>query len=107
MAAPKLPQVLTANRLREGDVVYWNGSGWVADLQSARIYADKDDAAPALSAADDSVKARAVVNPYLFPVKADVRPIAPTEEREIIRAAGPSVRTDLGKQAKESFDVSI
>jgi hypothetical protein len=29
------------------------------------------------------------------------------EEREIIRSEGPSVRRDLGKQAREAFDVSI
>jgi hypothetical protein len=40
-----------------------------------------------------------VVSPYLFEVK-DGRPVT---EREIIRAAGPSVRQDVGKQA----DVSI
>jgi hypothetical protein len=36
--------------------------------------------------------------------------IVPASERELIRAAGPTVRHDLGKQScptLESFDVSI
>ena len=38
-----------------------------------------------------------VVATYLFDVRADGTPV---KEREIIRAAGPSVRRDLGKQVK-------
>ena len=37
--------------------------------------------------------------PYLFDVKTDAGGIHPVKEREIIRAAGPTVREDLGKQA--------
>ncbi len=40
-----------------------------------------------------------VVNPYLFDVRADADGVHPVKEREIVRAAGPSVRRDLGKQA--------
>ncbi len=106
MAAP-LPQALTANRLRDGDVVYWDGRGWAERFAGAAIYNDKASADAALAAAAAFVKGRVVVNPYLFPVKIADGTAAPVEEREIIRAAGPSVRTDLGKQAEESFDVSI
>jgi hypothetical protein len=35
----------------------------------------------------------------LFDVRIDAKGIHPVKEREIIRAAGPTVRDDLGKQA--------
>jgi hypothetical protein len=47
------------------------------------------------------VTGNAVVNPYLFDVKVEGTTIYPVKEREIVRAAGPSVRTDTGKQADE------
>jgi len=100
-------QVLTANRLRDGAVVYGRGREWVEALADAEMFADKDAAEAALKVAAESVAARQVVNPYLFPVKEADGAIAPIEEREIVRAAGPSVRTDLGKQASGAFDVSI
>ena len=92
-------QVLTANRLREGEVVYWRRGEWVASLPEAEVFQDAATAAGALAAAEEHVKARLVVNPYLFAVKTDGGPVRPVEEREIIRAAGPTVRLDLGKQA--------
>jgi hypothetical protein len=38
-----------------------------------------------------------VVHAYLFDITPERRPV---KMREIIRAAGPTVRTDLGKQAR-------
>ena len=97
---PQTPaQILTANRLREGEVVYWRGGQWVARLPEADIFADAAAAAGALASAQKDVEARLVVNPYLFAVKTEGGAVRPVEEREVIRAAGPTVRTDLGKQA--------
>ncbi len=93
-------QILTANRLREGDVVYWRGGEWVASLPEAEMFQDSSAAAGALEAAGEHVKARLVVNPYLFAVRTEGAAIRPVEEREVIRAAGPTVRPDLGKQAR-------
>lgn len=89
-----MAQVLTANRLIDGTVLYWKDGGWVETLAAADTL-EAGPAAAALEAAKAFVAANAVVNPYLFEVK-DGRPV---KEREIIRAAGPSVRQDLGKQA--------
>jgi Protein of unknown function (DUF2849) len=104
-------QVLTANRLRDGEVVYWRDGAWVEALAAAEPLADKDAAEAALKAAAQSVAARAVVNPYLFAVTGEAGAIRPVSEREIIRALGPTVRGDLGKQAREktdgAFDVSL
>jgi hypothetical protein len=94
-----LPQLLTANRLRDGDVVYWRTGAWVGELADAEIFASDTEAEAALTAAGEFVKDRVVVNPYLFDVRIDAHGIRPVKEREIIRAAGPSVRHDLGKQS--------
>ena len=40
-----------------------------------------------------------MVNPYLFEVRVNGEAIVPVKTREAIRAAGPSARRDLGKQA--------
>ena len=106
MAAPPT-QVLTANRLRDGDVVYWRGGAWVEAFKDAEVFADKTSADAALAAAQACVKGRIVVGTYLFAVRDEAGRIRAVEEREIVRSEGPSVRRDLGKQALESFDVSI
>ena len=98
MAAP-VPQMLTANRLKDGDVLYWKAGAWIEALKDGEVFAESALADAALAAAQSFVAGNVVVNPYLFDVRVDARGIHPVKEREIIRAAGPSVRDDLGKQA--------
>ena len=100
MAAP-VPQMLTANRLVDGDVLYWKGGDWVLSLKDGDVFDDAKAADAALAAAQKYVTGNAVVNPYLFDVKTDEKGIHPVKEREIIRAAGPTMRLDLGKQAEQ------
>jgi hypothetical protein len=97
--AATFPQMLTANRLRDGEVVWWKAGTWVTALPQAEIFADPKSADAALQAAGASVRENLVVNPYLFDVRLVNGAIQPVKEREIIRAAGPSVRIDMGKQA--------
>lgn len=101
MATPSL-QVLTANRLDDGTVLYRKADGWVLSLAEADVYADKAAADAALAAATAELVRNSFVAPYLFEVRQDDGRIRPVKEREIIRAAGPSVRADLGKQAERA-----
>jgi hypothetical protein len=78
-------------------VLYWRAGGWVDAFAEAEVFADTADGEAALNAAKAFVAGNTVVNPYLF----EVRDGRPAKEREIIRAAGPSVRPDVGKQAEE------
>jgi len=94
-----MAQTLTANRLIDGLVLYWQGGGWTESFTEADQFGCETAADAALAAAKDFVARNVVVNPYLF----ETRHGRPVTEREIIRAFGPSVRTDLGKQA----DVSL
>lgn len=101
MAKVQDPQMLTANRLRDGDVLYWKGGDWVLTLAGADVFADPKDADAALAAAGRYVKDNVVVAPYLFDVKVADGVIKPVKEREIIRAKGPTVRGE-GKQAEHN-----
>ncbi|MEP6830534.1 MAG: DUF2849 domain-containing protein [Rhizomicrobium sp.] len=98
MALPVL-KILTANRLRTGDVLYWRGGSWIESLADADILADDASAESALVSAQVSVTANQVVTPYLFDVRQTKDGLSPVKEREIIRSLGPSVRPDTGKQA--------
>jgi hypothetical protein len=93
--------MLTANRLKDGDVLYWKAGGWVEALKDGETFTEAASADAALAAAQNFVAGNSVVNPYLFDVRVDTAGIHPVKEREIIRAAGPSVRDDLGKQARD------
>ena len=90
-----MAQTLTANRLIDGLVLYWLGGGWTESFTEADQFDSEPAAAAALVAAKDFVARNVAVNPYLF----EVRDGQPVKEREIIRAFGPSVRQDVGKQA--------
>lgn len=92
-----MTQALTANRLIDGVVLYWKDGGWVEPFADAERFDNAKAAEAALAAAKAFVAGNAVVNPYLF----ELRDGQPAKERERIRADGPSVRADLGKQADE------
>ena len=94
-------QMLTANRLVDGDVLYRKGGGWVLTLADGDVY-DEAAAKTALAAAQAETIQNTFVAPYLFEVRVDKDVITPVKEREIIRAAGPTVRADLGKQAGDT-----
>ena len=98
MPAPAL-QMLTSNRLRDGDVLYWNKGAWVLALQDGEVFADPAEAEAALAAAQKDIAGNQVVAAYLFEVRLENGKIRPVKEREIVRAAGPTIRPDTGKQA--------
>jgi hypothetical protein len=93
-------QAITANRLVDGQVVYLREDDrWSPRIQEA-IVADSDELAKTLiELAKRAVERRRVVDPYLFAVSVEDGRVRPLGRREEIRAAGPSVRTDLGYQA--------
>jgi hypothetical protein len=86
--------------LIDGQVVYLREDDqWSPRIQEA-IVADTDELAKTLlELAKRAVVKRLVVDPYLFAVDVEDGRIRPLGQREQIRAAGPSVRTDLGYQA--------
>jgi calcineurin-like phosphoesterase family protein len=94
------PQIVTANRLRDGDVVYLTPTNdWSETLGDAAIARSKEEANTLLATAEIAVNDLKVVGPYEFDVTVENNETKPISMREIIRATGPSMRTDLGKQA--------
>jgi len=91
-----MTKVVTANRLADGAIVYLAGSDtWSTRLDEAAVAADEATAAALLAAAERAVAACQVVAAYAFPVAvADGRPV-PIDQRERVRAAGPSVASDF------------
>ena len=93
------PQMLTAARLRDGEVVYWNKGAWVPTLEAAEVFTDSHTAEAAVQAAQAGVTGNLIIEPYLFEVRLTGGRVVPVKEREIIRAAGPTVHKHTGKQA--------
>jgi hypothetical protein len=93
-----LTQIVTANRLIDGIVVFQDASGgWSEDFARAAAH---EDAAAALARAGEDVAASLIVDPYAIEVELRNGHYAPKALREAIRATGPTVRRDLGKQAE-------
>ena len=106
--------IVTANRLSDGAVVYLTvGDGWSEWVAEARVAASDEASAAILALADRPEQRVRVVGPYLMEVTEESGTPRPVSNREIIRAAGPTVRRDLGKQAvraeraEEGHDVQI
>ena len=93
------PQMLTANRLRDGDVLYRKGDVWVLTLAEGDVFTEQSSADAALAAATADLARNEFVAPYLFEVREVNGRIKPVKEREIIRAAGPTVHPHTGKHA--------
>lgn len=88
-----MAQIVIANRLRDGAVVFLgNGAGWVESIDESRVVAE--DAERALADAKDDEAACIVIDPYLIDVETVDGRLRPTVYREAIRAFGPSVRTE-------------
>lgn len=93
-------QVVTANRLVDGDVVYLTEDGhWSEWLRDGCLADNKQAAAALLETAEKAVAAQIVVEPYAIDVIAEDETVRASRYREQIRASGPTIRTDLGKQA--------
>ncbi len=92
-------KIVTANRLDDGLVVYLNGAGWSERIEDARIAGDDAAADRLLARAEGPGQAVRVVDPYLIEGPREAAVPRPVSRREAIRAQGPTVRLDLGKQA--------
>ena len=91
-------RVLTANRLVDGEVVFWKAGAWVERFADA----DRFDDAAAGEAAEAHAKSQptVVVEPYLIDLVESEGLWAPLSYRERIRALGPTNHLHHGKQAE-------
>ena len=93
-------KVMTANLLRDGDVVYLTAAGdWSLWLSEAAIARDESGEADLEAGAQRAEQAQVVVGPYLMDVEVGDLGPQPIGTREKIRAKGPTVHPHFGKQA--------
>jgi hypothetical protein len=84
-------QVVTANRLADGAVVFRRADGgWVLRVEEAAAVAGEAAASALLACAEQDAAAALVVGPYLIEVESVDGQPTPTGYRERIRAYGPS-----------------
>ncbi len=104
-------QIVTANRLDDGLVVYLAADGgWSEALADAAPAATEEAAAALMDAAEAVVTQRRVIGPYLMAVVEAAGTIHPVGTREIIRASGgPTITPPTGLPGieQERRDVQI
>ncbi|MGQ3017046.1 DUF2849 domain-containing protein [Phenylobacterium sp.] len=90
-------KALTANRLIDGDVVFWKSGQWVEGFGDADLFDDPE----AAEAAEGQAKSQptVVIDPYLIDLMESDGLWAPLSYRERIRALGPTNHPTHGKQA--------
>jgi hypothetical protein len=92
--------MITANRLSDGIVVFQDGDGgWSEDFHRGAVFSDEGAKAAALARAKQSEAGCEVVDPYAIEIESRNGHFVPKALREAIRASGPTIRRDLGKQA--------
>lgn len=101
-------QVMTANKLSDGIVVFLDYDGtWTRHIDDARVAEREEDFADMQAEAAESTE---VVDPYLIDVEVrsaegSSRFIKPTQYRERIRAFGPSTHPAFAKKpVPDHFD---
>ena len=100
-----MTQALTASDLLTGEPVFRRGDLWVARLPEADVYAEAEAAARALDLA--KTEATVVVDPYLIDCVMEGEVAVPISYRERVRALGPTVHPDMGKQAEGGEAVRV
>ena len=101
--------VITANRLREGDVVYLTeGAGWSPHLAEAFPVQTPEEEQALLAAAERDVGNQRVVGPYAMPVEAAPDGLRAVSRRESIRAqGGPSPLSDTEYRSSRGVESHV
>lgn len=101
MTTPEKGQLITANRLRDGIAVFMTRAGEWSELIDDAVLAQEPQAAAALEArAKEDEKKTLVTGAYLIDAERLNGRVRAAHIRERMRALGPTVRLDLGKQAE-------
>ena len=101
----EVTQALTANDLLTGEPVFRTGPTWAPRLPDADLYDAPEPAAAALDAAKAEVLT--VVDPYLIDCVMEGAVAVPVSYRERVRALGPTIHPDMGRQAEGGEAVRV
>jgi len=93
-------KAITANRLLDGDVVFWKAGQWVERLWDAQLFDDGADADLEAAVALGKSQPTVVVDVYPIDLTRTEGHWAPVSYRERIRALGPTNEPTHGKQAE-------
>jgi hypothetical protein len=95
-----MSQVVIANRLRDGIVVFLGQDGrWVERIESCPPASTEEEGEKLLDLAHQAEQRQEIIDPNLIEVEERDGKLVPVKRREAIRAMGPTIRKDLGKQA--------
>src|SRR5580658_10099302 len=97
--------VLIANRLDDGEVVFWAKGRWVKRFGEAEHFGDDGRGEAAEAEAKD--QPTVVVEPYLIEIAETEDGYAPVAYRERLRALGPTNLPQHGKQAEGGHDIEV
>jgi hypothetical protein len=101
MTTPEKGQLVTANRLRDGIAVFLTRAGAWSEVIDEAVLALEPQAAAALEArAKEDERKTLVTGAYLIDAERLNGRVRASHIRERMRALGPTVRLDLGKQAE-------
>ena len=98
-------KVLTANRLIDGEVVFWAQGRWVERFSEAERFAEDGPGEDA--EAKGKSQPTVVVEPYLIDIAEAEDGYAPVAYRERVRALGPTNLIEHGKQAEGGHDIDV
>jgi Protein of unknown function (DUF2849) len=89
-------QVLTANRLGDGAVVFLNFDGdWAASLTGVMVARSPDEARGLEARGLFDARRNVVVDPYLVDMREVAGALLPLRQRERVRLDGPSILNDV------------
>lgn len=91
-------QVITANRLADGTVVFFGpDASWVERIGQAEIFAGASEAAAGLAISRKAEDTNFVLDVYAIEVAEKNGIVTPVRLREAIRATGPTIHPEHGK----------
>ena len=95
-----MTQVLIANRLKDGVVVFLGtGHQWVEQLDECSPAESEAEEEELVRLGQEAESQQEIVDPNLIQVEKIGNSLQAIKMREAIRSKGPTVREDLGKQA--------
>ncbi len=95
-------QVVTANRIGDGTVVYLTRvGGWSERITDGQVSRSDEERDALMAVAQATAEIPAVVEPYVIDVVEEAGAVRPVRYREAIRARGPTIHPAFGQQAEE------
>lgn len=97
-------RAIVANRLTDGEVVFWKDGRWVERFADAQLYDEKGSEDADVAEAKEQVTT--VVEPYPIEVAVQDGVAVPVSYRERLRALGPTNEPTHGKQADGGREIA-